>query len=366
MPPTTHVYGPAYLDRVLRVDRSLVGRKGQGPLDRSVDGRLEPGAGLTIVDTNENRIRVALPRDWPGPWGTVHVSDPFWDGSNASERDVTGIEWHDDLGGMGAGYASALGGRLVSALGSHDDPHMKAIAALLNRARIEHRPLFMPDRPSDWTLLLTSGPFGDKLPIGFRGCHAALETLGSIDPCDLRVVASLPNELCAQVLSAPGAGVTLFAPTMRNVVDRSYPIESFAAKVHILTCNSGEWSAIAHPNSIKDQVFVSIVTNGAAGSRVRYLSHGDNREEIHEPAFPRELPPADTNRAGEAYGATFVCALLDAGWTPGPVDRATVRAAARRAAGAAALVLDRREFGFPEAREIDDALAAKIVRASPS
>ena len=40
-PPTTLVFGPAYLDRVIRVDRPLVDPElGDRPLDESIDGRL--------------------------------------------------------------------------------------------------------------------------------------------------------------------------------------------------------------------------------------------------------------------------------------------------------------------------------------
>ncbi len=122
---------------------------------------------------------------------------------------VRGLSWHDDLGGMGAGFAAALGGELVSALGSETDPvSVAAVSTRLGEYGIRHRPIRVPHQPADWTLLLTSGPFGDKLPVGFRGCHAAaIPSVGRPFvrrlACDVRVVAALPNPLAAEALLAP-------------------------------------------------------------------------------------------------------------------------------------------------------------------
>ena len=76
------------------------------------------------------------------------------------------------------------------------------------------------------------------------------------------------------------------------------------------------------------------------------------------PAFPRQRPPRDTNRAGESYAATLLSTLLDHGWNAGSgvVDDGLIRTAARRASAAAALELDRVDFGFPTDAEIDAAL----------
>ena len=79
------------------------------------------------------------------------------------------------------------------------------------------------------------------------------------------------------------------------------------------------------------------------------------------PAFPRRQPPRDTNRAGESYAATLLSTLLDHGWdaASGVVDDALIRTAAQRASAAAALELDRVDFGFPSDAEIDAALAGR-------
>jgi hypothetical protein len=56
------VFGPAYLDRVLHVDRPLVDpRLGRPPLDQSVDGQWKFGPGLELVDPEGRTIAVELP-----------------------------------------------------------------------------------------------------------------------------------------------------------------------------------------------------------------------------------------------------------------------------------------------------------------
>ena len=60
-------------------------------------------------------IEVVLPGDWPGPFGEVRLSRPLTAGRGLWRRSVVGESWSDDLGGMGAGYAHAFRGELVSA-----------------------------------------------------------------------------------------------------------------------------------------------------------------------------------------------------------------------------------------------------------
>jgi hypothetical protein len=352
------VFGPAYLDRVVRVDRPLVEPGFGPPLDQSVDGLWEFGPGLVLTDPDGRSIVVDPPDGWPGPSGTVSLSRPIAIGPERSRRDVRGVSWHDDLGGMGAGYAAALGGELHSALGPEDDSTSRAVAGLLARAGIAHRPIRVPDRPADWTLLITSAEHGDKLPVGFRGCHAALGSLADRAgaPCDLRVVAALPNRLAAEVLRAPGAGVRLFAPAMRNMLDRDVPIVSFAESINVFCCNRREWESLADREEVAWRLAVLAITDGPSGSLVRFTTPEGDPGRVRVSAFPRSRPPRDTNRAGEAYAATLVSTLLDHDWTSGVVEEPLARLAAERASAAAALVLDRGDFGFPDPSEIDAAL----------
>jgi sugar/nucleoside kinase (ribokinase family) len=358
-PSTTLVFGPAYLDRVIRVDRPLVDPDvGDPPLDESVDGSwLEAGEGLVLLDPSGSRIVVDLPVDWPGPSGTIGLSRLLSSSSSAWSRTVRVLSWQDDLGGMGSGFAAALGGDLIGALGPEDDPASRAIAALLARSGVVHHPIRVEGRSADWTLLVTSGEHGDKLPIGFRGCHSSLPDLEpwSGASCRLRVVASLPNRLAAEALRGP-SDVRMFAPAMRNMLDRDPPVSGFADLVDILCCNRGEWESLADREEVAWRVSILAVTDGPKGAVVRFTTPEGEAGRVEVAAFPRSRPPIDTNRAGEAFASELIATLLRAGWTPGVTPPDLARVAAGRASAAAALVLDRADFGFPTAAEIDGAL----------
>jgi sugar/nucleoside kinase (ribokinase family) len=362
------VFGPAYLDRVLRVDRPLIDTTLGPPIDQSVDGEWKFGSSssLMLVDPGGYTLEIVLPVDWPGPRGAVHLARPIREGIHG-RRVVHSLAWQDDLGGMGAGYAAALNGTLWSALGPESDPTSQAISRRLAAAGVDHNPIRVAGHSADWTLLISSGGFGDKLPIGFRGCHLAVAP-ASVDvmaqqPCDLRVVASLPNPLASRVLRTPGAPVRFFAPAMRNMLDRDCPISSFAASVDVLSCNRREWEMLADREEVAWQLSILAVTDGPDGSTVRFTTPTGEPALLRVPAFPRNRPPRDTNRAGETYAATLVSTLLDRGWNApsGVVDEEIVRLAAARASVAAALVLDRLDFGFPSPEEIDSALLKGCV-----
>ncbi len=66
MPPhEIQVFGPAYLDRVLRVDQSLTG-EGRPPLDQSVEGVLTFGEGLRFRDPSGATLTVEPPAGLAG------------------------------------------------------------------------------------------------------------------------------------------------------------------------------------------------------------------------------------------------------------------------------------------------------------
>lgn len=353
------VFGPAYLDRVVLVDGPLVD-PGHPPLDQSVDGSWKFGVGLTLEDPDHARLSIELPADYPGPFGTVALSRPLRGLATRRERRVQGRSWHDDLGGMGAGFAAAFRGVLFSALGSEEDPMSQEIAGLLTAVGVTHRPIRVTDRPADWTLLITSGPHGDKLPIGFRGCHAAIQSLAATvagaGECDLRVVASFPNRLAAEALAAPGARIRMFAPAMRNMIDVDPPVSRFAEAIDIFSCNRSEWESLPDREQVAWQVSILSITDGAHGALVRFTTPTGEPGLVEVPAFPRARPPRDTNRAGEAYASTLVQTLLDAGWSGPTAEPSLVERAAQRASVAAALVLDRADFGFATHTQIDEAL----------
>lgn len=398
-PRKTLVFGPAYLDRVLKVDAPLIDPTVGGAIDRSVTARpdfdslrsrmreptpdrldplaFEGGQGrrrddLIVYGLDEGEIRVDLPDDWPGPAAVFRADERMLSkGEEATIRRVRGVAWHDDLGGMGAGYAKAFGGRLAWIAGEEGDVTGRVVSGLLDRHGIEHGPIHVPDRFSGWTLLITSGEHGDKLALGVRDPHDEDVSFAPIrdEPCDLLVAASMTNKRAASALKGANARVRFFAPSRRNILqsnDRRGPtaeprIGQFARHIDVLSCNRGEWEALDDREEVAWRLSILAVTDGPRGAEVRYTSPTGDAGLLAIPAFPRREPPKDTNRAGEAFASTLVTTLLDAGWSPGTTSDDLIRRAAERASAAAALVLDRVDFGFPTAEEVDGALRAGVV-----
>lgn len=356
----TVVYGPAYLDRVVRINRPI---SPESTLDGSVDGAIESGGESALIDFSGAFLALKGIDEARRPLGVVRIGARVkgWD----LGREVTVLDDLDDLGGMGAGYASALGGVLVSALGHAADGVSRTVSAMLSRHRIEHRPIRVGGAPADWSLIVTSGPFGDKLAVGFRGCHSAVDR---IDPepapgCDLLVVAGLPNRLAGQALGH-AARVRMFAPAMRNVTDRSVPMADLAGRFDLLCLNRREWEGIEPPDRarIRDLTPIVCITDGPEGLAVDFLDRTSGGRSLRTvPAFPRVRPPRDTNRAGEAFASEFVTTLIRSGWEGGPADPEAISGAALRGSASAALVLDRDRFGFADAGEIGEAIRLGVI-----
>jgi ribokinase len=262
---------------------------------------------------------------------------------------------------MGAGFACAFGGTLHLLLGDESEPIGRRVIELLDGIGIAHRATHVPGRLGEWTLLVTSGEFGDKLPIGFRdpGTHDA--PIIPSESCDLLVAASMTNRRAAAALARVEARVRLFAPAMRNVTDTEPKVSSFAGDIDILCCNRTEWESIADREEVAWRVSILAVTDGPRGAEIRYTTPTGDAGRLEIPAFPRREPPKDTNRAGEAFASRLVTTLLDGGWSPGTTEEGLIRRAAERASAAAALELDRVDFGFPTAEEVDRALLEGLV-----
>lgn len=365
------VFGPAYLDVVLRVDAPLLDRAAfPRPLDRGILGRMVASGSEhhrdLVLRAPDGQIRVVLPSPGPLRGGTVEMDEALGDGLPFGTRDLTATGVVEDLGGMGAGYAKAFGGLLVSALGDEgNDPTTRRVSALLEEQGIRSWPICVPSRPADWTLLVTSGAHGDKLAVGFRGCHAALDgwglIAGELRGADLLVAASLTNALARAALRSAAAGtVRMFAPTRFNLRDRDPSVASFADAIDVLCCNRQEWELLPEGERalLERRAKLLSVTDGPAGARIAC-----GGVVIDVPAFPRAFPPRDTNRAGEAFAATLVGTLMGTGWRSGAgLARMDLESAAIRASAAAALVLDIEPFGFPSEPAIAAALRAGIVR----
>lgn len=367
------VIGPAYLDRVLRVVGPLRLAATDPPLDRGADGILVEGSPpgdapdprcLLLKGGAGELLVQPLPGDWPGPVGVIQVPPDLFPWAGRIE--VPAASWADDLGGMGAGFAAALGGELTTILGGPDDRRGDSILARLAGAGVAATPVRRPGLGSDWTLLLSSGPHGDKLPIGFRGCwQGPIDLPESTGPADLLVVAGGTNRLAEAALQSRPARIRMFAPALRNMRDRDTPVASFLDEIDVLTCNRREWAEWMDSAAMPGRLSLLSVTDGPAGAILRFREAQDGVREIALPAFPRQEPPRDTNRAGEAFGATLIGALMDDGWSGGPLAEDILRRAGLRASVAAALVLDELGFRFPAPEEIDRALREGIVRPGP-
>ncbi len=373
MPPTRPriiVIGPAYLDRVLRVDRRLA----DPPLDFSLDGRLESSpdddarpASIRLVDPNDVALDIQPPPRWPGPRGLIRLSRPLApEGVQLRATSAVGIDWSDDLGGMGAGYAAALGGELVTVLGVESDQTSARIERLLDKAGVRIASAARIRPAADWTLVVSSGPHGDKLPVGFRGPAAvALDAnFPAYAECDLRVVASGTNALASQALAEPGAAVRVFAPSLRNMLDVDPPVAALADHFDILACNRREWTTLPESDRahLESKLQLLSITDGEAGAEVACRDQAGGLRRVRVPAFPRDQPPVDTNRAGEAFAATLIKTLLSRG-PLSLISTDDVAAAAHRGSAAAALVLDIAHFGFPTDAAVDAALARGRVAA---
>ena len=179
------------------------------PLDQSIDGRWKFGDGARRWSTRTGpRSTIELPDDWPGPTGEVRLSRPL-PGGPPGRRAVRGLPGTTTWAGWGPATPPRWGraGQRARAGGRPDQPRRGAIGWRVPGSRTG-RSACRTSRPTG-RLLVTSGEFGDKLPIGFRGCHAALEPVArraASAPCDLRVVASLPNRLAGRGAARAGRG----------------------------------------------------------------------------------------------------------------------------------------------------------------
>ena len=150
---------------------------------------------------------------------------------------------------------------------------------------------------------------------------------------------------------------------MRNVLDREFPVSAFAGSIDVLCCNRHEWETLSDREEVAWRVSILVVTEGAKGASARFTKAQGDPGTVRVPSFPRAHPPRDTNRAGEAFAATLLNSLLSEAWDPAStvVEEALIQSAMLRASAAAALVLDRTTFGFPEPEAIDAALRAGRV-----
>jgi hypothetical protein len=346
------IFGPAYVDVVLTLDRPLLA--GGPVLDQSLPAaRLIPrDDGMVVVlGSTGDRLTCLLPPEGTSWAVTYELCEPMLARTRAG-RIVTGeypvARAVRQLGGMGAGYAKALDGLLRMPLGSAGgvpDAVGREVLELLSSHGISSVPTLVPDCSSDTSLLLQS-PQGDKLAIGVRWAmtrwQVSAEDYALAAEAGALVFCGAPNALMAAILEKAPDILVMCAPALRNVCDRSVLLAGLAAKIDYLALNALEWSQLTDRERLQREVPVITVTEGARGNRI--LLGG---REIRIPAAPFD-GPADTNRAGETYGATFFRALRAACPAfPRDITAEAAENAGRLAAAQAAKQLALREFGFP-------------------
>jgi sugar/nucleoside kinase (ribokinase family) len=346
------VVGPAYLDDVVDVEGALC-LDGRTRIDYSrTEARrsrlAEPGACLLIESPGGDSIRVTDPSA-KGGLRIELAEDRIVDAAGDAPplRSTVSLRGRRTLlGGMGAGYALALGGRLVLPVGE-DDAEGREMLRLLDAHGITHRAVPVAGQATDTTLLVWSST-GDKLPIGRRTASRAVRAEALLAQCtgtDLTLVTSLPNARVARLVQALG-GWVMFTPSLRNV--REGGMGEIAQRVDALAMNSTEWRG-AEAQVGKSCPLVT-VTRGPDGAAVRFRDEAGELRWTEVPAAPAPAM-TDANRAGEAFAAGFLGALVESQW-PGPMrvgrySAAAVREAAQFGAAAAALELGIRDLAFP-------------------
>jgi sugar/nucleoside kinase (ribokinase family) len=352
------VYGPAYLDRTWRVAGRLA-PPDMPPADHSVTARSvkpcrESGTALLVESAGGDVLRVRGDANGAGRNVTVREARLFGPALQPVESEVRLSGRSDALGGMGYGYALALGGRLVTPLG--EGPGADRIHRLLKASGLAYNAIVVPRCRADTTDLVLGGPPDrpEKLAVGMR--DASMQVTADMlaeagADAALTVVCSLPSAVSRDLLKRAG-GCKVFAPSLRYVCETDFPEALGCADLVVM--NEREWRTAREPIEALRPTALAAVTRGTDGASVLWHA-GEESRELHLPALPRQ-DVADPNRAGEAFAAGLVGALADLG-AIGPegrlsLDRPTIAEAAWQATLAAWLELDLTEVAFPSRAEV--------------
>lgn len=309
------VFGPAYLDFVLEIEGALISAEPAAPLlDQSVPAEeMVPRDDGTIVvlGPHGDHLTFPLPAAHRHLAATYELSEPVLARTcgMAPAPPVVGTypvaRVVAQLGGMGAGYAKAFDGTLRAPFGG--DAVGQTVQRFLADEAITVVPALLPACPSDTSLVLLA-PRGEKLAIGVRQAMVRWQASDAdralVSEADVLVFCGAPNALVAEVLSWGTNLPVMCAPALRNVCDTTLPLAAVAGGIHYLTLNALEWANLPDRDAVRRQVPVISLTDGPRGSRMLYRDG-----EVAIPAQPFS-GPANTNRAGETYGATLLKVLM--------------------------------------------------------
>ncbi len=315
---TVGVIGTAYLDEFIDVEGPLC-PDGRTRIDysRTEAGRApltEPGTPFLIESPGGDSIRVTDPAAESGLRITL-AEDRILDAPGDAppmQGEVALRGRRVLLGGMGAGYALAFGGRLVLPIGE-DDAEGREMVRLLDAHGIAHRAVPVAGQVTDTTVLLWSSA-GDKLPIGRRTASRAVAAdalLAEREPADLTLVTSLPSATVAGLV-AELDGWVMFTPSLRNVregglgeiaehvdaiaMNRSRMARRRAGDRGAVPAGDGDARVGGRGRALPGRVRRAALDGGAGGAGA-----GDGRRQPRRRSVRRRLP-VRTDRAPVAGG----------------------------------------------------------------
>lgn len=368
------VVGPAYIDEVVEVEGALFGPGRSARADYSLtearrETLVEPDVFVRVSSPGGDCITVRQP---DADSGRLVVTEdrrligPQDENLPAMSSRVLLRGVRRQLGGMGAGYALALGAGLALPVGQSEEDAARLLS-LLDDSGIRHTSVAVPGARTDTTLVLSSSA-GDKLPVGRRSASrrvTAEALLRAVGQADILVVTSLPNAVAGEVMRRSG-GWVMWTPSLRNI--REGGCAEAARCADALSTNSVEWQAMRGREEVRRRCPLVIVTHGAHGVAVSYRAETGVTKWIGMPAAPLRGEISDPNHAGEAFTASMVGALLAAAGRGalerGLYDEEAIIEAAWQGCLSARLELDIRELAFPWRPEVM-ALRCKTGRPRP-
>jgi len=354
------VIGPAYLDEVVEVDGSLcpppAPRIDYSRTEAHREPLPEPGTFLLIESPGGDCIRITDPDTRRGTRIVLAEERILDDESAPALRTTVRLRGRRALlGGMGAGYALALGARLVLPLGETGSEG-REICRLLDVHGIAYRAVPVSGQFADTTTLVWSSA-GDKLPIGRRTASTVVQAdalLKRASEADLTLVTSLPNSTVSRAVERLG-GWVMFTPSLRNVGEPA--LGEIAERVDAMSMNQVEWRRAEE--AVGERCPLVVVTRGAEGASVRFRNEAGELRWVSVPAAPG-VRVVDANHAGEAFTSALLGALVASQWPEamrrGAYDAGAVREAAWQGSLAAGMELGIRDLAFPSR---DDVLARR-------
>jgi len=338
------VYGPAYLDLVVTIDRAFCTSQ---RVDKSIKvNAVTPNTAGAIRLRGENGddLHFPLPVEFHEYAADCYLCETVLNNDELISDSYRVISVKCQLGGMGAGYALALHGLLRHPLGT--DTRGEFVRDALQRNGVTALAEISPGT-SDLSLVILGAE--DKLTMGLRprmtAWRATAEDIAHVSAASALCICGAPNALTAILLPHARNIPTMLAPSRRNIDDQVTPLADFAGAFSYLSLNRLEWEELPERQRWQRNTQVITITDGPHGCRV-LLPTGD---EFSLPALPHN-GPADTNRCGETFAAAFFRTLLRESPTfhQHGVPPSLAMIAAEYALAQAAKQLDIFEFGMPK------------------